>query len=403
MEYTLGNVMKQSFYDIVADKAKEIGFNVKFIYDENEKCNYLFIYLDGFDYLIPKYKELSRMIGDSHDYCGCGAYCKRIYPEASFSDCIQIIKDLYLMEFCAKLYIRNSPKIPSFVFNSHSDQLSYKMIIDDNTELFIREGFKEKLNSYFSCNSRMNNYKSAINTLNRRYLPSEKIIENLIDFNKEYRVNHNKNISFYELSQLGEIVSITLNVEDKSNIIACLIDQEDFFYSLDDDHEISYNCLKDYKGFDNYDLVEHDFGIYCLEKDIDKVWKCIMKIEYPNLHHLYNKNGIERVKQNDYVQFYVPIWLLKSFHSQAMRYGIEYYYMEKDDIVNLYGIPFIAPLKYYERLYVIMKYFIDRALKYEVIYCPDKELKIYPEAKYYADITGNYKIIPEKGLDKYLK
>ena len=48
--YTLTDAISSSYFNKIADKARELGFEVKFIYDGDY---YIFIHLKEFEYLLP--------------------------------------------------------------------------------------------------------------------------------------------------------------------------------------------------------------------------------------------------------------------------------------------------------------------------------------------------------------
>ena len=92
----------------------------------------------------------------------------------------------------------------------------------------------------------------------------------------------------------------------------------------------------------------------------------------------------------DHIIFYIPSWYLQNFNTLAMKHNMNYYYFDDYEIERIDQIPLITHASNFFVLKKIMETCLINYINPNEIYNPNKEVELYPEAKFYPDITGKY-------------
>lgn len=393
-------IYQKNFLDIVADKARSYGFQVSFINDEHDDTvdYYMCIYLDIYkDFVLEHYKAIAKYYELYVSDDPCGLYVVKINFQNVFAETLSISYNLIHMNIITKLYQRNNVEIPeSIIFQFRNAlELHYKTLFDQSKKeetLYNINNLLMQKKVYIDYNKQMYNTANphSISALFDFGSVDEKRKKEMGIFHKTGNVN---NIPLRELKKYGQ----TTNFRIHDKLIAPYnrkLTETGIKYSLERPYTaFDYRHYKDIDNFNENELSISRIVIHILKKDEKIAKEAINKLEFRGFDNITNIKEKEKLLNMDHVIFYVPSWYLQNFHTLAMKHNMNYYYFDNYEIEDIDQIPLITHASNFFVVKKIMETCLINYINANEIYNPEKEIELYPEAKYYPDITG-------KNIDK---
>lgn len=390
-------IYQKNFLDIVADKARSYGFQVSFINDEHDGTvdYYMCIYLDIYkDFVLEHFKAIAKYYELYYVDEPCSLYVKKINLYNVFSDTLCIGYKLLHMEVITKLYQRNNAEIPETIFFhfGRSLELHYNIILDINKTHNTRNETNKLLLSYKVYNE----YNKQMYKLNNPYTLSSFLSENTQDKERVkkmgvfHKTGNKNNMPLKELKKYGETTEFFI----QDNSIAAYnrkLTEIGIKYCLENPFDLmDYKHYKNIDNFNENDLFISEFTLHILKKDIKLAKEAINKLEFRGFDNITNAKAKEKLLNMDHIVFYVPSWYLQNFHTLAMKHNMNYYYFDNYEIEDIDQIPLITHASNFFILKKVMESCLINYIDVNRIYNPEKEVELYPEAKYYPDITGKH-------------
>lgn len=392
-------IYQKNFLDIVADKARSYGFQVSFINDEHDDTvdYYMCIYLDIYkDFVLEHFKAIAKFYELFWTKNPCGLFVTKIKLQNIFSEMLGVSYHLMHMNIVTKLYQRNNIEIPeSIVYHLQKTfELHYNTLLDQTKKEETRYNINKLLlqkKAYTDYNNLMFNAENpySLSAILSWGIDSKRTIETGIF----YKTGNPNNVPLKELKKYGQTTDFQIN--DK--FIAAYnrkLTETGIKYSLE--RPCTTFDFKHYKNIDNFnenELSVTRFAIHILKKDENIAKEAINKLEFRGFDNITNTKEKEKLLNMDHIVFYVPSWYLQNFHTLAMKHNMNYYYFDNYEIEDIDQIPLITHASNFFVVKKIMETCLINYINANEIYNPEKEIELYPEAKYYPDITG-------KNIDK---
>ena len=393
-------IYQKNFLDIVADKARSYGFQVSFINDEHDDTvdYYMCIYLDIYkDFVLEHFKAIAKYYELYWIDDPCGLYVVKINLKNVFAEMLSISYNLIHMNIITKLYQRNNVEIPeSIVFQFRNAlELHYKTLFDQSKKeetLYNINKLLMQKKVYIDYNKQMYNNANphSISALFSFGSVDEKRKKEMGIF---YKTGSQNNIPLKELKKYGQTTDFQIN--DK--FIAAYnrhLAETGIKYSLERPYTaFDYSHYKNIDNFNENELSISRIVVHILKKDKNVAKEAINKLEFRGFANITNVKEKEKLLNMDHIVFYVPSWYLQNFHTLAMKHNMNYYYFDNYEIEDIDQIPLITHASNFFVVKKIMETCLINYINANEIYNPEKEIELYPEAKYYPDITG-------KNIDK---
>lgn len=403
-------IYQKNFLDIVADKARSYGFQVSFINDEHDDTvdYYMCIYLDIYkDFVLEHFRAISCLFNLYHTQEPCGLYVKKINIYNLFSDSLYIAYKIQHMEIITKLYKRGNTKIPESIYFhfEKSLELHYNIILDIDKN----QNTRNETNKLLLSNKVYNDYNQQMykienpHTLTAFFSESAKDKDRIKRMGIFHKTGNPNNIPLKELKKYGKTIDFFI----RDNSIAAYnrkLTETGIKYCLEKPFELmDYKHYKNIDNFNENNLSISEFTLHILKKDEKQAKEAINKLEFRGFANITNTKEKEKLLNMDHIVFYVPSWYLQNFHTLAMKHNMNYYYFDNYEIERIDQIPLITHASNFFILKKIMETCLINYMDLNRIYNPNKEMELYPEAKYYPDIIGKYIAQPANIIKREIK
>lgn len=403
-------IYQKNFLDIVADKARSYGFQVSFINDEHDDIvdYYMCIYLDIYkDFVLEHFRAIDRYFNLYYTQEPCGLYVKKINIDNIFPEALYISYKILHMQIITKLYQRNNVEIPeTIVFHFEKAlELHYNIVLDTNKAQNTRLETNKLLlldKGYKGYNQQMYKIENP-HTLTAFLSENTQDKERIKKMGTFHKTGNPNNMPLKELKKYGKTIDFFIQ-DDAIAAYNRKLSDTDIKYCLEE--PVDFLDYKHYKKIDNFDdneLSLNRFTLHILKKDEKQAKEAINKLAFRGFANITNEKGKEKLLSMDHIIFYVPSWYLQNFNTLAMKHNMNYYYFDNYEIEDIDQIPLITHASNFFVVKKIMETCLINYINANEIYNPEKEMELYPEAKYYPDITGKHIDKPANIIKRKIK
>ena len=372
----LTDEFKNCFISRLGETAKDLGFNYKYICEENDgnKKYYFIVYIDLYEKWVKYYKEISEIYLTNKRLKPCGIYSIELEFERQIYCIDTALMNMSYMEIAYNLYKFTDFNIPEYVDISVISE--YTTAIDKKTTLEVNRISYDFLKKLLLLNSlNPNEAKKYSKQISKDAAEAKKLakLAGVYDPNTDtkgkkilgQKSNSPNNIPLRKLQKYGETFKIDPTQEIYKNL-RTLLESSNILFNMDDPYV--YRDERIVLDFDpNYnsnDLYEERVKFTFLEKDRIQVYKLLNAASFTNKYLSINEKNASDF--DSYIKLSINYNFFDDFFAKLKEIGIDFYYDYSDiekigKCISIDIIPIIIDGKYIEKL----NFLFDKEFDYE--------------------------------------